>query len=189
MESLFIIEYGIKRKAHIHKCEYCEKEFLRRENVTRPKKYCSIDCKNKAKVKKIEVKCANCGKNIYKNPSKLKNSKHGYYFCNRKCKEEAQSLKGNCLHIRPSHYGTSEGREVYKNLIRNSPHPICEGCGENCLYLLQVHHKDGNRNNNTDKNFEILCSNCHIKRHLKLIDGKWVFNTKSLTPRNLLDIL
>lgn len=41
----------------------------------------------------------------------------------------------------------------------------CECCG-NTTWMgkpipLEVHHKDGNRNNNTMENFELLCPNCH----------------------------
>ena len=41
----------------------------------------------------------------------------------------------------------------------------CESCGLT-EWLgqpipLEVHHKDGNRNNNTLENFELLCPNCH----------------------------
>ena len=41
----------------------------------------------------------------------------------------------------------------------------CECCG-NTEWLskpipLEVHHKDGDRNNNTLENFELLCPNCH----------------------------
>ena len=28
---------------------------------------------------------------------------------------------------------------------------------------LELHHKDGNRHNNTLENFELLCPNCHAK--------------------------
>lgn len=41
----------------------------------------------------------------------------------------------------------------------------CESCGlETWLgkqIPLELHHKDGNRNNNTLENFELLCPNCH----------------------------
>lgn len=41
----------------------------------------------------------------------------------------------------------------------------CENCGLsewlNNPIPLEVHHKDGNRNNNIIENFELLCPNCH----------------------------
>jgi hypothetical protein len=173
-----------RRRGKISTCQTCEKNFIQRKSGN--KKYCSIECKGRGSRHKIELSCFSCGKKIHKQPSKLKNSKHGFYFCNRECKEEAQSLKGNCPEIRPDHYGTSEGREVYRNLIKNSDHPVCEGCGEETIYLLQVHHKDKDRTNNERENFEIVCANCHIKRHLYLKDGKWCFSFFYLTPRDML---
>ena len=49
----------------------------------------------------------------------------------------------------------SEGYKDYK----------CECCGisewNNKDITLQLHHKDGNRNNNSLDNLQILCPNCH----------------------------
>lgn len=41
----------------------------------------------------------------------------------------------------------------------------CEGCGLD-KWLgkpipLEAHHKDGNKKNNTEKNLELICPNCH----------------------------
>lgn len=189
MEDLYILESGIKRKAEKHNCEQCGKEFLRRKNASRPKKYCSKKCHEVSRRKRTIVKCTNCGKDVEKKTSQLKNAKHGFHFCNRKCKEEAQKLGGKCPKIRPAHFGTSKGRETYRKLIANAKNPICEECQENTIYLLQVHHKDGDKNNNIESNFEIVCSNCHVKRHLKFNGDRWIFSTKSLTPRNMLSKL
>ena len=44
------------------------------------------------------------------------------------------------------------------------PHK-CECCGRKTWMEkpipLELHHKDGNHNNNTIQNFELLCPNCH----------------------------
>lgn len=41
----------------------------------------------------------------------------------------------------------------------------CERCGLTQwlggAIPLELHHKDGNRNNNTLENYELLCPNCH----------------------------
>ena len=41
----------------------------------------------------------------------------------------------------------------------------CESCGRKTWLgkpiPLELHHKDGNRNNNTITNFQLLCPNCH----------------------------
>lgn len=125
---------------------------------------------------------------LKKKLSHLNNSKSGLYFCNRKCKDKAQKL-GGIKEIMPSHYGTSEISN--KTFIESIENPQCAGCGENKIYLLCVHHIDGNHDNNIKENFEIVCGNCHIKRHLKFnkIENTWIYHCASLTPRNLLNEL
>lgn len=39
----------------------------------------------------------------------------------------------------------------------------CENCG--WFGYCQIHHKDGNRNNNQPDNLSCLCPNCHIDIH------------------------
>lgn len=44
----------------------------------------------------------------------------------------------------------------------------CIRCGFNAYTkILQVHHIDRNRNNNSLSNLEVLCPNCHCIEHLK----------------------
>jgi len=185
-------EYRIKdtdgktRKAIKIKCLFCKKSAILRLYKRKPK-FCSLVCAmDKRKESRVKLKCDNCKKSISKSKSKLLNSKHNKHFCNRKCKEKAQSLKGQCKAIRPKHYGNSNGRDVYKNLIKKHKNPKCTQCKESRKYLLVVHHKDGNRENNKLNNLEIVCGNCHIKRHLKFLNNKWIYSTKFLTPRKLL---
>lgn len=42
----------------------------------------------------------------------------------------------------------------------------CEIC--NSKKFLCVHHKDGNRHNNSPKNLQTLCRKCHTKEHIRL---------------------
>ena len=41
----------------------------------------------------------------------------------------------------------------------------CEKRKEGRLYVLHWHHRDFNRNNNTKKNLQVLCANCHMEIH------------------------
>ena len=186
MEKLFVLESGIKRKAEEYKCKKCGKNFLRRI-CKKPAKYCSKKCRENRR--KVKIKCDGCGQITLKQISTLKNSKHGFHFCNRKCKEKAQSFKGNCPEIRPSHYGTSLLEGAKKSFRKYAENLECIGCGEKKSYLLQIHHIDGNKLNNIKSNFEVVCSNCHIKRHLFKKENDWVYWPKALTSRNLLKIL
>ncbi len=165
-------------------CIHCNKIILTRPD--RVKKFCSKLCKKIHR--NVEVKCTNCGKLTLKKKSALANSKHEIYFCSRECKDFAQSIKGGCEIIRPSHYGNG-GLHFYKSLINKTDNPKCCDCGETKRYTLCVHHIDSDRENNSVDNLEIVCANCHMKRHLKLIDGEWQYGAKYLTPREDLKII
>ena len=189
MEDLYIIESGKKRKAEKHNCEYCKNEFLRRKKANTLRKYCSRKCSELNRRKRITVKCTNCGNSIEKKISQLKNAKHGFYFCNRECKEEAQKIDGKCPEIRPDHYGTGTGEHHYRESMEEEIKLGCVDCSNKTEYLLTVHHIDGNRQNNKKENLEVVCHNCHTKRHLYFKDDKWIFWTHHITPRDMLDKL
>jgi HNH endonuclease len=138
---------------------------------------------------RVKVTCHNCSKEFERAKSKLADSKTGYRFCSRACKESAQSIGGKCPDIRPPHYGTSRGRELLKRWIADRPKDNCAGCDESRRYLLEVHHIDGDHGNNAPTNLEIVCCNCHAKRHLKLVDGIWIYDSHALTPREELNKL
>jgi len=186
MENLFIIESGRKRKAEKHICICCKKEFLRRKNAPKPKKYCSKNCHEISRTNRIKVNCSNCGREIERTPSKLKLAKHGFYFCDRECKEEAQKLGGKCPEIRPAHFGTGTGEYSYRESMKEEIKLGCVDCSNKITYLIAVHHKDGDRKNNNKSNLEVVCKNCHAKRHLFFKDGEWHFWTQALTPREML---
>lgn len=99
-----------------------------------------------------------------------------------------KSLSGGCKEIQPSHFGAS-GVNIYNTLIERTKNPKCCDCGEDRKYLLVVHHKDGSRDNNAKSNLEIVCSNCHMKRHLYKKNNQWVYWSSQLTDRTLLKSL
>ena len=41
----------------------------------------------------------------------------------------------------------------------------CEKCNYNKYEILQIHHKDRNKNNNELSNLELICPNCHYEEH------------------------
>lgn len=185
MEQLRIIENGFKRLAEESVCRFCSKIFLKRKGGE--KVFCSPKCFYLSIQKRIEKQCAFCSKIIFRKPNQLLRSKHGYYFCDRICKEEAQR-QGNIKEIMPFK-GVSKSRWKSKSLRIRLKSAKCIGCKEKRKYLLQSHHIDGDKSNNNPTNIEIVCSNCHIVRHLKLINNIWTHSTKSLTPRDMIDKL
>lgn len=161
------------RKTILHICQYCRKEYKRKS----PRHiYCTEKCGQQARIHGKTMQCYTCGVDVYVYPNKLRgNQKH---YCSRACflitKPEEVSARLN------------KNSNYWRNLIKNTS---C-GCGESRTYLLQVHHKDSDRTNNQDANLEILCSNCHITRHLRLNRrGEWIYDPHVLTDPSLLNTL
>lgn len=167
-------------------CLKCNKEFdVQLREVNRGNgKYCSRTCSSKVNIgkqfsKREEVSCSNpkCTNKVALTEYRLKrrkdSSKSGLIFCSRKCKEFCQSLKSPIEDLKLPHYG--KGAFDYRKLaLENKPH-LCEKCGYNKIpQILEVHHKDRNRNNNSILNLEILCPNCHDEQHYLTNSGKWL---------------
>jgi len=165
MQHLYFIQNGKKRKAKEIQCDQCSGLFLTRLNST--SRYCSRKCSQDSKKRRILIECYSCKLMFEKPKSKFENSsKHNFHFCSRKCKEFSQSLKGNCLEIRPPHYGNGAGALSYRKLAFENYSNKCNRCGYNkILDVLQVHHIDRNRDNNKLENLEILCPTCHMEEH------------------------
>lgn len=186
MTSIRFVESGIVRLGVLAKCRECRRKFPRRKRSRRL--YCSRKCSSLSKRQRIKLRCKLCGRRFERSHSKLDKSKSGLFFCSRKCKDTAQRI-GGIDEIMPSHYGASEGNNLYRSWIARQKRPKCIGCRENKLYLLCVHHIDGDRSNNVKENFEIVCWNCHAKRHLRFDKERqrWVYSALSLTPRDRLE--
>src|SRR3989338_5779631 len=50
----------------------------------------------------------------------------------------------------------------------------CEKCDYGKYEILQVHHKDRNRNHNDLENLELICPNCHYEEHF--LEKSWLRN-------------
>jgi hypothetical protein len=117
------------------------------------------------------VVCAGCGTKFYKNHSKQGKSKSGLFFCTRKCKDISQRI-GGLKEIQPKHY--KEGVAAYRDIARRNTSHVCTICGYNEIpQILEVHHKDNNRQNNDKSNLEFLCPTCHATHHFMTKTGKW----------------
>ena len=161
---------GKQRKLYWFDCLRCGWPFLAPKHAGR--KYCSTECFNLSDRTRVTVSCDLCKKEFKKRPSSFVNSKHGFYFCSRACKDKAQRLESNFPEIHPPHYGNGEGsyREIAK---RNYPLK-CNRCGyDEHIGILKVHHKDRSHANNDPTNLEILCPNCHDLEHYFAKDGMY----------------
>jgi len=164
---------GKQRKLFLQFCTFCGKSFYAPKHAGR--RYCSPECFRASNPSKIhELKCDNCGLIFYRSQSNLKKSKSGLRFCSRICKDDAQRMGKHNEILRPSHYG--DGRYSYRAIALRTYDKICNRCGYDLHpEILQVHHKDRDRTNNTIDNLELLCPNCHDLDHYNNRDGpyKW----------------
>lgn len=178
IESKKMNLYGKLRTVYKKNCLFCSTEFWTRKDWFEKQKFCSPYCvrKQKSKENSFITECAECGSEIVRRNSRKKATKHGLYFCNRLCKEKAQSI-GGLKELHPSHYGTGNGIRGYRKLAFSSFPNKCKECGyKKFLEVLIVHHKDRNRENNVIENLEILCPTCHMEKHFLSDSGLWTNN-------------
>lgn len=170
---------GKPRRLYEKTCVVCSTLFYTPKHRLHKQTTCSVKCSIETRKTQVQVECYVCKKELWRRPCKL-NNKSGLQFCSRTCKEFAQSLRGGCKQVQPSHYGTGNGISRYRNATL-TPESKC-ACGVTHKFLLVVHHRDGDRNNNDPTNLEVTCFNCHAMRHLKKdSDGEWKISYASLT--------
>lgn len=150
-----------------------EKDFKKRNESYIP--YCSLECRQT--ISHGSHVCDQCGETFTRLKSKMAKSKSGFRFCSRECKDLAQRI-GGIEAIHPAHYGTVTGTTTYRVRAFEEYEHKCSNCGyDEYESLLEVHHIDENRANNSIDNFVILCTMCHRKITLGIAeykDGKYI---------------
>ena len=170
------------------KCQQCGNIFLAcaKELKRGNSKFCSLSCSSKSHKKNPEPNCAcaYCGSRFYRSKSKQINTRNGFSFCDRKCKENAQRLDSDnpVEAIRPKHFGKGDGSTTYRKsyIARDQlSNWACDRCGyDEIPEIIQLHHKDRNRANNITENIEKLCPTCHIAEHYNAKDGMYKHKNK-----------
>jgi hypothetical protein len=183
-------------------CENCGKPFEQKYKANRKNKrcnegrFCSLKCSGSflgkersvrnAKIRVANAVCGYCGKKFYMIPSRLGATSGNFRYCCRGHKDMAQRLDSGINSARPSHYGN--GKASYREIAeRELPH-LC-GCGQSFKGILEVHHKNGDRNVNVIHNLEFVCPVCHHLRHMKKTAKGWKHSKNCLTPRECLPSL
>lgn len=137
------------------------------EQCIRAKETDPIDCICSSCEKPFQVKYSTIRRKWRSNPKKV--------ICTP-CQVESQRIKDT----------SKASRSNYKHITKRvkEDRGRCDECKLRFFPLLDVHHKDGDRKNNSSENLEVLCKNCHACRHLIKRKGKWAFQSGSLTPRD-----
>lgn len=111
----------------------------------------------------MKVNCANCGLEINRNPSVIRRSKTGNVYCSRSC---SNSMNNTLFKVGENHPNFKHGNSTYREKkLKYTKEHKCEICEEDDICVLQVHHIDGNRKNNSIENLKLLCANCHLREH------------------------
>lgn len=153
---------GALRKLFPRHCYVCDSIKYIPKHIYNRWKYCSVKCRGKSSQNRIATICSFCNKKIEKQRSKLVGSKSGHFFCNRKCKEAAQSIEGGLTDIQPSHFGTGGLKYNYRSRTLEAKGAKCSKCNYSKeIKMLDVDHIDGDRENNTLDNLQVLCVWCH----------------------------
>ena len=176
---------GQRRRCTRRPCAICGKLFV--IPVSRKQDTCSAICRGQYRRTRIKQICPVCGKSFEIKPFQAKANK-GVSCCSRNCRNLAQRLDSGINVHRPGTYGRAKGRTEAGRLRRAKlkDKPICASCGMSFSALLVLHHIDGDENNNSPINREWLCWSHHASRHLRKTLSGWVYNSKSLTPRDQL---
>lgn len=145
-------------------CSYCKNQLYRKPSYLKrySKVFCGKTCQTaneKDQSKKVQVNCSHCSKEISKTQSQLRASKTGLSFCDNQCKNTYIS-RNSRWSGNPFDY-----RSRKKYLIEHSG-KACQNCSYNeDERMLDVHHNDGDHQNNDWSNLRVVCVWCHQKHH------------------------
>ncbi len=148
--------------------------------------------------------CSVCGTPIYRRPIELR---RGRVFCSQACygkgirKETpcvicgtlilASANKKTCsracanTHRAGIKYGIGSSRDKVKSQralkwrLLAERGQKCERCGYVKIEILEVHHKDRNRDNNDLSNLALVCPNCHAEEHY--LERSWLGDKKRIS--------
>ena len=150
-----------KRNPNIN-CVICKKSVYRRPGEIERKNgraFCSVTCYGISCRK--EVPCVICAKLILSGLHKK--------TCSRSCANK---------HRAGIQYKINSPRDKVKNQrslkirLLNQRGKNCERCGYAKIEILQVHHKNRNKENNELENLELICPNCHAEEHF--LKNSWL---------------
>ncbi len=159
--ELYIIRSGAKRRAKYINCNNCGKKILRAKSDIKDYKnyYCSKQCRGEKSKKRVILTCDYCKKDFERVIGKVNRSKNNLNFCSKDCRNKAQRL--DCKILPNSNY--KSGKYAYRDMAFRKYGKICSHCGYNEFEEgLDVHHIDGDKNNNKVDNLLVLCGTHHM---------------------------
>jgi hypothetical protein len=142
------------RKANAN-CLVCGKPFYKRPGqmqINKGRVFCSPACYGISCRK--EKPCVVCGKPVLASLNK--------HTCSRSCANKNRT--GICYRTGARKDKVKTQRLLKARLLKDRG-MICERCNFEKTEILQVHHKNRDRNDNRMENLELICPNCHYSEH------------------------
>ena len=153
-------------------CGVCNKPIYRRPvEIKNGQVFCSLNCYGISQ--RIETPCIVCGKPILSGLNKK--------TCSRNC---ANINRAGIKYKIGSPKDKVKSQQALKLRLLKDRGMICERCSYNKHEILQVHHKDRNRDNNSIDNLELICPNCHYEEHF--LEKSWLKNFEKEAGKNIL---
>ncbi len=146
-------------------CFFCKKAIYRRPNQIERntgKVFCSQICYGLSSRK--EIPCLVCGKLILSGLNKK--------TCSRSC---ANTHREGIRYKMGRPNDKVKSQQALKLRLLAERGKKCERCNYEKYEILQVHHKDRNRNHNNLENLELICPNCHYEEHF--LKKSWLRKT------------
>ena len=150
------------------KCSNCKKKIYKRPDHLKrySKHFCDNLChkkyQQKTKGTSKTVKCSCCKKKLIRTNAQLRNSKTGLFYCDNACKNK---------HIAQLRWKDKDNVVCHKNSGRAKKiielsNNACQNCGyDEDKRMLDVHHHDGDHQNNAWGNLRCVCMWCHGLHH------------------------
>jgi hypothetical protein len=136
-------------------CIVCDRAIYRKPSQIKRNNnrvFCSILCYGTANRK--EKPCAICGKMILSGLNKK--------TCSRSC---ANIQRAGIKYTGARPRDKVKYQRGLKIRLAAERGQKCERCNYSKYEILQVHHKDRNRDNNSLENLQLICPNCHYEEH------------------------
>ena len=146
---------------------------------------CSRECQRAYQLTGKWVSCIVCNKSVYKTRFELTKHKTGNYFCSKSC----ANGQHNTLRSGSNHPNYINGIGGYRELAFQTYGRVCTvfGCGYAIEQILEVHHRNKNRSDNSKENLDVLCPTHHSEfdweiRHYTQFGSSVIDNTSGSEP-------
>ena len=152
---------GYKRNPNIE-CVICKTPIYRRPSQienSKGKVFCSMGCYGLSS--RREIPCKVCGKLILAGLNKK--------TCSRSC---ANIQRAGIKYKINSPRSKVKSQQALKIRLIEKRGKKCERCDYNKYQILQVHHKNRNKQDNDLDNLLLICPNCHAEEHL--LEKSWL---------------